>query len=114
MSFNHVIYVPEKSESTPLPVSEVQDQEVTEDPQDKYLELLWQEKERCIEEQKLYLRSLKHCENQFKKSLAMVRSINLKLDNQATQALSDAKELITNITEKLNSTSSYGRGKRGR
>jgi putative nucleotidyltransferase with HDIG domain len=106
LNFEHVIYIPEKSQSTPLPVAEVEEQqfEVIESAEEKYLELLWQEKERRIEEQKLYLRNLKLCENQFKKSLAMVRSINLKLDNQAVHALSDAKELITNITEKLSST----------
>ncbi len=67
-----------------------------------YLDSLWQKKERRVEEQKSYLRNLRKCENQFKKSLSVERSINLKLKNQAVLALADAKELITSITEKLN------------
>jgi HD-GYP domain-containing protein (c-di-GMP phosphodiesterase class II) len=106
LDFTYVIYTPEKSISAPLPITEIKKEQslIMENSQEGHLASLWQEKERRIEEQKLYIRNLKKCEDQFKKSLAMVRSINLKLDNQATLALNDAKELISNITEKIYSS----------
>ncbi len=99
LTFKHVIYIPEKSDSAPLPAST--EKAVEAELEDPYLDALWQEKQRRVEEQKAYLRNLRKCENQFKKSLSVVRSISLKLDNQAPLALSDAKELITSITDKL-------------
>jgi len=101
LDFDHVICIPKKSTSSPLPVNKVQEPSPVTS-QDEYLYALWQKKERRIEEQKLYLRNLRNCEIQFKKSLAMVRSINLKLVNQTAQALSDATELISSLTEKMN------------
>lgn len=102
LAFKHVIYIPEKSDETPLPVTTHKPEMSESEEESRYLELLWQEKEQRVEEQKSYLRNLRKCENQFKKSLSVVRAINLKLDNQAPQALADAKELITSITNKLN------------
>lgn len=106
LSFKHIIYVPEKSDNTPLPVTTEKIDPVIDAENNDYLDALWAEKQRRVEEQKAYLRNLKKCENQFKKSLSIVRSINLKLDNQAPQALADAKELITHITDKLNNSGS--------
>lgn len=106
LDFDHVIYIPEKSSATPLPPNSVKSEKTEEAPKAEYLDALWQEKQRRVEEQKNYLRNLRKCENHFNKSLSVVRSINLKLDNQAPLALSDAKELMTSITEKLNSTDS--------
>ncbi|MCP4326530.1 MAG: DUF3391 domain-containing protein [Psychromonas sp.] len=101
LTFKHVVYIPEKSDSAPLPVSTEKPTEDETDTDNSYLETLWQEKQCRVEEQKAYLRNLRNCENQFKKSLSVVRAINLKLANQGPQALTDAKELITNITDKL-------------
>lgn len=102
LKFKHVIYIPEKSNNTPLPVTVINQETPQQDPKKEYLDSLWQEKERRVEEQKSYLRKLRKCEEQFKKSLSVVRSINLKLDSQAPRALADAQELVTNIAEKLN------------
>jgi len=106
LTFKHVVYIPEKSDCTPLPVTAEKIEDDLPEADNQYLDTLWQEKQRRVEEQKSYLRNLRKCENQFKKSLSVVRAINLKLDNQASQALTDAKELITSITEKLNSSNS--------
>lgn len=106
LEFKHVIYIPEKSSSTPLPITALKKDKSPKNPETDYLESLWQEKERRVEEQKAYLRKLRKCEEQFKQSLSVVRAINLKLDNQAPQALLDAKELVTNIAEKLNGANS--------
>ncbi|PKF63132.1 HD family phosphohydrolase [Psychromonas sp. psych-6C06] len=107
LSFNHIIYFPEKSASVPLPANtEKKSHDIEPKDEDDYLDALWQEKQRRVEEQKAYLRNLRKSENQFKQSLSVVRAINLKLDNQATQALSDATDLISNITEKLNGCNS--------
>ena len=106
LTFKHVIYIPEKSDSSPLPVESKSEEPEQEEQDNSYLEALWQEKQRRVEEQKSYLRSLRKCENQFKQSLSVVRAINLKLDHQSVQALEDAKELISSITEKLNANNS--------
>uniref|UniRef100_UPI000C3302A8 HD-GYP domain-containing protein n=1 Tax=Psychromonas sp. Urea-02u-13 TaxID=2058326 RepID=UPI000C3302A8 len=106
LSFNHVFYLPEKSDASPLPANTGKPENIEIDKKKSYLDVLWQEKERRIEEQKAYLRNLRKCETQFKKSLSVVRAINLKLGNQAPQALADAKELIIHITEKLNNSKS--------
>lgn len=106
LEFKHVIYIPEKSSNTPLPITALKQDKPPKDPETDYLASLWQEKERRVEEQKAYLRKLRKCEEQFKQSLSVVRAINLKLDNQAPQALLDAKELVTNIAEKLNGANS--------
>lgn len=104
LDIDFVYFIPERSDCEPLPEKVDHDQQEQEqaEPQQQYLDALWQEKQRRVEEQKAYLRKLRKCENDFKKSLAVVRSINLKIDNQAPQAINDAKELVSNITEKLN------------
>ena len=105
LNFKHVIFFPEKSDTDPLaPNVEKAAQEKNEEQKNDYLKALWTEKEQRVEEQKLYIRNLRKCENQFKKSLSVVRAINLKLENQGPQALSDATELIGSITNKLNAT----------
>ncbi|WP_022942862.1 HD-GYP domain-containing protein [Psychromonas hadalis] len=106
LPFNHVIYIPEKSDKNPRPANVEKSEVKGAEQESAYLSALWQEKERRVEEQKSYLRNLRKCENQFKKSLSMVRAINLKLDNQAPQALADAKELISSITDNLNNHNS--------
>jgi HD-GYP domain-containing protein (c-di-GMP phosphodiesterase class II) len=106
LAFKHVIYIPEKSDSHPLPANTKKSEVIPLEIKENYLEDLWQEKERRIEEQKAYLRDLRKCETQFTKGLSLVRAINLKLDDQAPRALVDAKELIMSITEKLNNNKS--------
>lgn len=106
LAFKHVIYIPEKSDCPPLPVQSEKKASVDSEQENTYLDALWEEKERRVEEQKSYLRNLRKCENQFKKSLSVVRAINLKLDNQAPQALADATDLISSITEKLKNCNS--------
>ncbi len=103
LDFNYVFYIPEKSTASPLPPCDPLQDEAKEkvEVEDEYLQALWEEKERRVEEQKLYLRNLRKCENDFKKSLSVVRSINFRLDQQAPQALADAEELIGNIVDKL-------------
>ena len=78
LTFKHVIYIPEKSDCTPLPVTVEKIEDDLLEADNQYLDTLWQEKQRRVEEQKSYLRKLRKCENQFKKSLSVVRAINLK------------------------------------
>lgn len=106
LNLEHIFYLPERSDCEPLPEKSPIDKVEEVEPEQEYLDALWQEKERRVEEQKAYLRKLRKCENDFKKSLAVVRSINLRLENQAPLAISDARELITSITEKLNTENS--------
>lgn len=102
LDLKHVLFYPEKSDCYPLPVNA--DKKIEEDGTQKntYLEALWTEKEQRVEEQQKYIHNLRKCENDFKQSLSVVRSINLKLENQAAFALEDAKELMTSIIDKLN------------
>ncbi|MCG6201637.1 HD-GYP domain-containing protein [Psychromonas antarctica] len=103
LQFKHVLFYPDKSDGLPLPANtEKAETENKEEQKSDYLNTLWIEKEQRIEEQQVYIRNLKKCENDFKQSLTIVRSINLKLEKQASSALEDAKELITDITNKLN------------
>ncbi|WP_019616148.1 HD-GYP domain-containing protein [Psychromonas ossibalaenae] len=107
LDFSFVIYIPEKSDTSPLPPrKDIKDEQQIDDGENTYLNELWLEKERKVEEQKSYLRNLRRCENDFKQSLSVVRSINLKLEHQAPMALEDAKELISGITGKLNKSNS--------
>ena len=107
LDIKYVIFYPEKSDANPLPPQTNIEQETpAEEQKNDYLQALWTEKELRVEQQKLYLRNLRKSENHFKKSLAIVRAVNLKLDSQAPQALHDATELIVNITSKLNSDNS--------
>jgi len=102
LGFKYVLFYPEKSDSAPLPVNTEKTAEVDSTQKTLCLDALWTEKEQRVEEQQLYIRNLRRCENEFKQSLSVVRAINLKWDNQASFALEDAKELITNIISKLN------------
>lgn len=107
LDINYVIFYPEKSDANPLPPQAKIEQDTPEKEQkNDYLQALWTEKELRVEQQKRYLRNLRKSENHFKKSLAIVRAVNLKLNSQAPQALSDATELIVSITSKLNSDNS--------
>ncbi|MFT6984918.1 MAG: HD-GYP domain-containing protein (c-di-GMP phosphodiesterase class II) [Psychromonas sp.] len=102
LDFKHVLFYPEKSDCYPLPVNTDKAPEKSDAQKKIYLKALWAEKEQRVEEQQLYIHNLRKCENDFKQSLSAVRAINLKLENQATFALEDAKELITGTISKLN------------
>lgn len=103
LDFKHVLFFPEKSECDPLPPIEIEKEKKSEDVTD-YLQALWNDKEQRVEEQKSYLRNLRRCESQFNQSLSIVRAINLKMESRGPEALSDATELLSNITSKLNAT----------
>ena len=105
LALTYVIYVPSKSSSEPLSQAKPKiDNAQIEEDTSKYLEQLWQEKNQRVEQQKSYLRNMRECENQFNKSLSILRSVNLKVKNQGPQALRDAKEIVLRISDKLNSS----------
>jgi len=105
LTLTYVIYIPCKSNNEPLSGSlEKKETLHTEESLSEYLDELWQEKNLRVEKQKAYLRNLRECENQFNKSLSIVRSINLKVNNQGSYALEDAKDILTRIADKLNTS----------
>ena len=105
LTLPYVIYVPSKSDNEPLTSTQ---EKISASPEkeelSEYLDTLWEEKKQRVEEQKSYLRNMRECENQFNKSLSILRSVNLKLRNQSGQALEDAKEIITRISDKLDNS----------
>jgi len=102
LDFQHVLFYPEKSDCYPLPVNAEKIAEKSDFQNNVYLYALWTEKEQRVEEQQRYIHNLRKCENDFKQSLSAVRAINMKLENQASFALEDAKELVGSIISKLN------------
>jgi len=103
LTLTYVIYMPRKSNNEPLmALSEQCEQSEVSEDLNIYLNELWQEKNKRVDKQKSYLRNLRECEHRFNQSLSIVRSINLKVQNQGTQAIEDAKDTITRITDKLN------------
>lgn len=107
LAFKSVILIPEKSDHPPLPANQSKEKETQEAPAESaLLKTLWDEKEQRIEDQKKYLRNLQKCEDQFKQSLSIVRSINLKLESHTSQTLADATDLIDSISQKLSGSDS--------
>jgi putative nucleotidyltransferase with HDIG domain len=103
LNFKHVFYIPEKSAMAPLPpATEKRETEVTAEIK-KFIDNLWQTKKAGIEEQKTFRRKLRECENKFMQSLARVRAINFKLENQANQSFEEARELVLSLIDRLKS-----------
>ncbi|WP_354624099.1 HD domain-containing phosphohydrolase [Psychromonas sp. MME2] len=98
LSSKYVFYVPEKSDALPAAQNVLPQEKDKEDP---FLEALWKLKHQRVEANKKYLRDLRKCQNEFDQSLVAVRAINLKLNNQSTQAIGEAHELISKICSKL-------------
>lgn len=102
LDLQYVICFPEKSDLPPPPPAVEKPVEVQDNSEEKaYLDAIWKEKEQHVEENKSYLRNLRKCQKEFDQSLATVRAINLKLANEAPQALVEAQELIGSISNKL-------------
>ncbi len=97
-----VYFNPEQSDAAPLPVNQIQtDSTTSNESLDLETQKLWQEKQKRIEKLSAYRRRVIHCEKEFERSLARMRSVMTKIRNRPTAAVDEAQLLIEDIVEKL-------------
>ncbi|MDO6765544.1 HD-GYP domain-containing protein [Agarivorans sp. 1_MG-2023] len=103
LGLKHVIVVPEKSDTPPLPANQEQDDEKKDDAKalEKAAKALWEEKRARIEELKNYRRNLQKVEKEFDRSMAQVRAVMSKLKSRPLNAVDDATTLINNLADDL-------------
>lgn len=63
--------------------------------------MLWQEKQKRIEELSAYRRKVSRCEKEFDRSLARIRNLMTKLRSRPEQAAKEAQQLVDDIVESL-------------
>ena len=103
LGIEHVFVIVERSDTPVLNVKDAQAQKQTtnENDLDKLSDELNKQKAESIEAHKSLRRHLQKTEQQFERSVAMIRSLMGKLRNRPLNAVNDAKELIHNICEQL-------------
>jgi HD-GYP domain-containing protein (c-di-GMP phosphodiesterase class II) len=102
LGLKHVLVIPEKSDTSPLPPKEHLSDPVDEinDTESKR-QSLWSQKQDRIEALKRYRRDLQKTENEFKQTMAQVRSLLGKIQNRPLNAIEDATQLIGSIADSL-------------
>ncbi len=105
LGIEHVFVIVERSDTAVLNVkdaqAQAQKQTTDESELDKLSDELNKQKTESIEAHKSLRRHLQKTEQQFERSVAMIRSLMGKLRNRPLNAVNDAKELIHNICEQL-------------
>lgn len=97
-----VYFNPEQSDSLPLPVNQDRvERSKSEASLDLETQKLWQEKQKRIEKLSAYRRRVIQCEKEFERSLARMRSVMMKIRNRPEAAVTEAKQLIEDIVDKL-------------
>lgn len=101
LGLKHVIVVPDKSTSPPLPPTNGDAPAPQETPDAKIEDKLWDEKRQRIEELKQYRRNLQKIEKEFGRSVAQVRAVMSKIKSRPLNALQDATTLISTIADDM-------------
>ncbi|MGR5306314.1 HD-GYP domain-containing protein [Vibrio mediterranei] len=90
---------PDLSDVLPLPI-----QQASQKP-NAYVQassdLLWEEKQRRIEQLSAYRRRVSRCEKEFDRSLARIRNVMAKLRSRPEQATKEARLLVDDIVDTL-------------
>ncbi len=101
LGLKHVIVVPEKSDTPPLPVNHKVEEQSDDNTSEQSKNALWDEKRARIDELKDYRRNLQKVEKEFDRSMAQVRAVMSKLQNRPLNAVEDATSLVNNLAEDL-------------
>lgn len=96
----YVYVTPELSDTLPLPVQEASSKPIDESAKMES-DMLWQEKQKRIEELSAYRRKVSRCEKEFDRSLARIRNLMTKLRSRPEQAAKEAQQLVDDIVESL-------------
>ncbi|WP_394153339.1 HD-GYP domain-containing protein [Vibrio maritimus] len=96
----YVYVTPELSDTLPLPVQEASSKPIDESAKTES-DMLWQEKQKRIEELSAYRRKVSRCEKEFDRSLARIRNLMTKLRSRPEQAAKEAQQLVDDIVESL-------------
>ncbi|GGQ32143.1 HD-GYP domain-containing protein [Shewanella litoralis] len=100
LGLKDVFFDPEKSDIEPVTSADVQ-QPPSEEELTALKEQMLSDKTAKIDEQKKLKRDLKKTEQQFERSVAMMRSMVSKVSSRPLNAVSEAKDLISNMTNML-------------
>lgn len=106
LNLPYVVIHTDKSKVTPLPPEQppqTPKQEETGELE-KLEESLQEEKQRSIDEMQGYRRRLDQCEEQFNQSISMVHHFVNKLPKRPLEAIGEADEMISNMTDSLLAT----------
>ncbi|NAW69883.1 DUF3391 domain-containing protein [Vibrio sp. V27_P1S3P104] len=110
LGIQHVFLNPAQSDTAPLPVRQIENQDIEETADSQQLEdevnQLWQEKQHRIEKLNRYRRRVMHCEKEFERSLARMRAVMNKIRSRPADAVEEALQLIDDVVEKLLSNES--------
>ncbi|NAZ92221.1 HD-GYP domain-containing protein [Vibrio toranzoniae] len=102
LGIKHVYINPNQSDTSPLPVNHVSEQVLDTDLQVSLeTERMWKDKHERIETLSSYRRRVSHCEKEFERSLARMRSIMTKIRNRPLDAVGEIKALVDDIVETL-------------
>lgn len=101
LGVRHVIAVPSKSDTRPIPLSELQPQEDDANDMEELKDELTLIKEARMEKLKAFKSDLGRTEKCFQNSMTHVRNIMKDMRNKPIQAVDQASELIDEITDQL-------------
>ncbi|MEZ8287683.1 HD family phosphohydrolase [Vibrio splendidus] len=102
LGIKHVYINPNQSDTPPLPANHVSEQDFDTDLQVSLeAERMWKDKHESIETLSSYRRKVSHCEKEFERSLARMRSVMTKIRNRPLDAVGEVKALVDDIVETL-------------
>ncbi|MEZ9656262.1 HD-GYP domain-containing protein [Vibrio splendidus] len=102
LGIKHVYINPNQSDTPPLPANHVSEQDFDTDLQVSLeAERMWKDKHESIETLSSYRRKVSHCEREFERSLARMRSVMTKIRNRPLDAVGEVKALVDDIVETL-------------
>ncbi|MEZ9517221.1 HD-GYP domain-containing protein [Vibrio splendidus] len=102
LGIKHVYINPNQSDTPPLPANHVSEQDFDTDLQVSLeAERMWKDKHESIETLSSYRRRVSHCEKEFERSLARMRSVMTKIRNRPLDAVGEVKALVDDIVETL-------------
>ncbi|MEZ9074178.1 HD-GYP domain-containing protein [Vibrio splendidus] len=102
LGIKHVYINPNQSDTPPLPANHVSEQDFDTDLQVSLeAEKMWKDKHESIETLSSYRRKVSHCEKEFERSLARMRSVMTKIRNRPLDAVGEVKALVDDIVETL-------------
>ena len=107
LGIKHVYINLSQSDTAPLPSNHEIDKGADSDLQISLeTERMWKDKHERIETLSSYRRRVSHCEKEFERSLARMRSVMTKIRNRPIDAVGEVKSLVDDIVEILASDDS--------